>query len=133
MDSAALDLALAFAEEAQRHFPDSYVFLFGSHAKGTARPSSDIDVAVIVDGIEGYEEDPWLGIMAKRLLHGISEESFYPVEGHLFQADHSQSGIINNILETGIQLLGPYGSLENQFVTYGLPGDEPVCRLMQPA
>ncbi|MCL1797456.1 MAG: hypothetical protein FWG24_04005 [Eggerthellaceae bacterium] len=59
--------------------------------------------------------------------------NYHPVEAHLIEADCDRSGFTNNILETGIQLLGPYGSLENQFVTYGLPGDEPVNRLLHPA
>ncbi|MCL1797457.1 MAG: nucleotidyltransferase domain-containing protein [Eggerthellaceae bacterium] len=47
------DLALLFGVEAQKLHPRSYVCLFGSHAKGTARPNSGVDIAVIVERIDG--------------------------------------------------------------------------------
>jgi hypothetical protein len=33
--------------------PARHIVLYGSYAKGTARPDSDIDIAVIVDKVEG--------------------------------------------------------------------------------
>lgn len=32
------------------------IFLFGSHAKGSAKPDSDIDVGVVIDGLENMDE-----------------------------------------------------------------------------
>jgi len=107
VDSAALDLALRFGIVAQKHFPDSYVYLFGSHAKGIATLRSDIDVAVIVDSIKGAEENPHLILDAKFMLHGIAFEDFHPVEAHLIEADRCQSGLLGTVLATGIQLLEP--------------------------
>lgn len=40
---------LRFYESARQVFPIKKVLLYGSHAKGTAAPHSDIDVAVVVD------------------------------------------------------------------------------------
>ena len=38
-----------FRDEAKQLFPVKKVLLYGSHAKGSARTDSDIDVAVVVD------------------------------------------------------------------------------------
>ncbi len=40
---------LRFYESAKHLFPIKKVLLFGSYAKGSATPHSDIDVAVVVD------------------------------------------------------------------------------------
>jgi predicted nucleotidyltransferase len=37
----------------QKHFPLDKVYLFGSYAKNTNRQDSDIDVAIVVNHIEG--------------------------------------------------------------------------------
>ncbi len=42
-----------YAETVKRYIPGSQVFLYGSYAKGRAHENSDIDIAVIVDNIEG--------------------------------------------------------------------------------
>jgi predicted nucleotidyltransferase len=44
--TAAIESVRKYAERVQRDFNVNKVILFGSHAKGTAREDSDIDVAV---------------------------------------------------------------------------------------
>ena len=44
---------------AKNHIPVWRLYLYGSYAKGTARPDSDIDLAVCLDKdeIDGFRED----------------------------------------------------------------------------
>jgi len=98
---------MSFGRAAQEIHPDSYVYLFGSQAKGTSRKGSDIDVAVIIDRVEGCESEPTLAREASHRLNILGAVEFSPVEGHLIQADFDESGFLGNILETGIQLLTP--------------------------
>lgn len=51
--TAAVGVATKYSQLLNRHFSAKMVVLFGSYAKGTARPDSDIDVAVVVDKLEG--------------------------------------------------------------------------------
>ena len=44
----ALNIVRRYKDEIRPMFGEAKVFLFGSYAKGNARPESDIDVAVIV-------------------------------------------------------------------------------------
>ena len=107
VDNTAYDLAMRFGIEAQKHFPDSYVYLFGSHAKGNPGPYSDIDVAVIIGHIEGHNRRPILVLEADNVIFGIGITDFAPVEAHLIQADVDDTGFLQTILNTGIQLLEP--------------------------
>jgi predicted nucleotidyltransferase len=43
---------LRFYQAAKRLFPIKKILLYGSHAKGTAKEDSDIDVAVVVDQMD---------------------------------------------------------------------------------
>jgi len=107
VDEEALSLALGFGREVQILYPDSYVYLFGSHAKGNPRPGSDIDAAVIIDHVEGFDEDPRRGLDAFTELYGIGTCDYDPAEAHLIQADSDVSGILDSILATGILLFSP--------------------------
>lgn len=51
----AIGAAAKLAPIATRLFPGSSVYLFGSYAKGKAKPSSDIDVAIIVPNSDDYD------------------------------------------------------------------------------
>ncbi len=52
----------AYARLISKDIPISGVYIFGSHAKGTARPDSDIDVAIVSRsfGKNSHEEGKWL-------------------------------------------------------------------------
>ena len=50
---AAIGLAKRFSELVSQHMPARHIVLYGSYAKGTAGSDSDIDIAVIVDKVEG--------------------------------------------------------------------------------
>lgn len=59
------------AEEIRAEIPEAEVRLFGSHARGDARPSSDVDLMIIVTD-EWYDQHNWfetLGLLWRKLAH----------------------------------------------------------------
>jgi len=82
----------------QSNFPMSIeeVYLFGSHAKGTASPNSDIDVALVVNHFEGdfFDVIPpiWL----------LRESIDFRIEPHVVARDTDYMGFIDEIQQTGI-------------------------------
>ena len=49
----AIILAKRYKELVSQHLQIKALYLYGSYSKGTQNPDSDIDIAVIVDHIEG--------------------------------------------------------------------------------
>ena len=76
--------------------PIEAVYLFGSHAKGTANKNSDIDVALVVNHFEGdyFDVIPpiWL----------LRESIDFRIEPHVVARDTDYSGFIDEIQRTGI-------------------------------
>ena len=72
------------------------VILFGSYANETANGDSDIDVAVIVNKLEGdfFETRP--------ILWKIRREIDDRIEPILFDRHHDESGFLQEIHKTGI-------------------------------
>lgn len=59
------------AAEIREEIPEAEVRLFGSHARGDARPSSDVDLMIIVKD-EWYAQHNWfetLGLLWRKLAH----------------------------------------------------------------
>ena len=59
------------AAEIREEIPEVEVRLFGSHARGDARPSSDVDLMIIVTD-EWYAQHNWfetLGLLWRKLAH----------------------------------------------------------------
>ena len=59
------------AAEILQEIPEAEVRLFGSHARGDARPSSDVDLMIIVTD-EWYAQHNWfetLGLLWRKLSH----------------------------------------------------------------
>lgn len=74
------------------------MFLFGSYAKGNNREDSDIDVAIIVEKIEG-------GYFSTRpLLWKIRREVDDRIEPVILDKSHDESGFLKEILKNGIQI-----------------------------
>jgi len=69
--------------------------LFGSYSKGNARPESDIDVAVIVNSIEG----DWLDQAANISLDAIKLNVL--IEPVLMEMDEP-SPLYHDVMRTGI-------------------------------
>lgn len=74
------------------------LYLFGSYARGTQHEDSDIDVAVVVDGLDGdyFTYTPPLWQMRSQIDARIE-----PV---LFEYDKDPSGFLEEIVRTGIEI-----------------------------
>jgi len=55
-------------ERISKAAPSAQVFLFGSHARGTARPNSDLDILVIEPEVGNAAEE---AIRLRRTLRGL--------------------------------------------------------------
>lgn len=72
------------------------LILFGSYATGTAGSDSDIDVAVVVEKIEGDF------FSTRPLLWKIRREVDDRIEPILFDIQHDESGFLQEIQKIGI-------------------------------
>lgn len=71
------------------------IVLFGSYAKGTNKEESDIDVAVIVEKIDGSFLEKEAGLY--KIRRNIDEN----IEPVLFEAGSDKSGFLDSILRYG--------------------------------
>ena len=86
-----------YAELLKQHFSLKKMILFGSYAKGTAKPHSDIDVAVIVqkNTMDFFQYAPLLW-----KLSGMVDSLIEPV---LFEEEtDDKSGLLEDISKNGI-------------------------------
>ncbi|MCF8261803.1 MAG: nucleotidyltransferase domain-containing protein [Melioribacteraceae bacterium] len=74
------------------------VLLFGSRTGLNFNEHSDIDVAVIVDKIDG----DYLSLVRK--LYRISYKIDYKIEPRLFEKGNDPSGFLDEVLRTGIKI-----------------------------
>lgn len=95
----AIAVTERFAERVREFVPESRVYIFGSHAKGTQRPSSDIDIAVLVEHFPEKEEC-W---EINHKMAYLCEEFEELVEPHYVSMD-DVTGFVNTILATGIEV-----------------------------
>jgi len=74
------------------------VYLFGSFVKGTPNKYSDIDVAFVVNSIEG----DFFDIIPP--IHRLTEKVDFRIEPHVVARDTDYAGFIDEIQRTGILL-----------------------------
>lgn len=81
-----------------KHIKFEEMILFGSHAKGLAGKDSDMDVAVIVDDLQGdyFSTRPLLW----RLRRQIDDR----IEPIILERQHDESGFLSEIKKYGIQI-----------------------------
>ena len=96
MDKSIDSAIKKYAEAVKRYIPRSRIFLYGSYARGYSRETSDIDIAVIVDKIDGN----YLEMSARlvELIEGIDVR----IEPLLLCESHDKSGFTESILNHGI-------------------------------
>ncbi|HMT10474.1 MAG TPA: nucleotidyltransferase domain-containing protein [Ignavibacteria bacterium] len=82
----------------KEHFDLDSVYLFGSHLKGNAKEDSDIDVAIIVNKLQGdyFSTIP----VAWKLRSQIDNR----IEPMVFEKGRDESGFLEEILNTGIEI-----------------------------
>jgi len=96
MDQKAFNGVKLFAEKINSFLQVKMIILYGSYAKGTERPDSDIDVAVVVDELT----DNWLKINSRLFL--ISADIDDKIEPNLIIYKNNKSDFLESILKYGI-------------------------------
>ena len=91
----ALESVIRFSESVRETFDPVMVVLYGSCARGTQAESIDIDVAIIVDHVEGDFLDEEARLY--RLRRDIDDR----IEPVLLETDVDSSGFLESIIRTG--------------------------------
>lgn len=98
--SSIISIAEKYADLAKQILPVKSIYLFGSYAKGTADSDSDIDIAVIVDKVEGDYLEPRVKLV--ELTHLVDLR----IEPILLEEARNKSGFIQTVMKSG-QLIYP--------------------------
>lgn len=82
----------------RKHIPLEKVYLFGSYAKNTYRTDSDIDVAIVVNKLEGdfFTIQPLLWKLRRQV-----DDRIEPI---LIEKDNDYSGFLVEIQRNGIEI-----------------------------
>lgn len=91
-----LNIAKEYAAAVRNVMNATSIFLYGSHAKGTATKDSDIDIAVVVDKIPG----DYLDTMS--MLWKLTRFVDHDIEPVLLTEADDESGFLRTIQRTGI-------------------------------
>lgn len=91
-----LRAAKEYAAAVRKEMETNSIVLYGSHVRGNAAQSSDIDIAIIVDHIPGDYLDTMSALW--RLTNTINDE----IEPVLLVASDNQSGFLETVRRTGI-------------------------------
>ena len=92
---SAIKNASAYANEVLKNFQPYRIVMYGSHANGTQRQGSDIDVAVIFDGYSGN----WLE--DSTMLWLLTQNVSLDIEPILLDSTQDKSGFAEMIMKTG--------------------------------
>lgn len=95
MDEQIAKIAGLYAQKVRNLMPVNMVILYGSHAKGTAKEHSDIDIAVVVDKLQG----DYLKTSAE--LFGLVRTVSKRIEPVLLCRENDKSGFLENVLAHG--------------------------------
>ncbi len=79
-----------------KHMKFDEMILFGSHANGSAREDSDVDVAIVVKTLTGDY------FSTRPLLWRIRREVDDRIEPVLVEKNYDESGFLSEIMKTGI-------------------------------
>jgi predicted nucleotidyltransferase len=96
--TTAIDKVKRYSDLVIKRFDVSKIILFGSYAHGTARPDSDIDVAIVVKHVKDnfFETVP--------VLWQLRREIDSLIEPVLIEEEHDPAGFILEIDKTGIEI-----------------------------
>ena len=89
----------AYTQLLSNHFQFENIYLFGSYAKGTHREDSDIDVAIIVDHIEGdyFSINPLLWKLRRQI-----DDRIEPI---LIERNFDDADFLGEIQKYGIKII----------------------------
>ncbi len=95
MDTQTSQKIEKYASLVKQTMPESKIVLFGSYARGTEKKDSDIDIAVVVDELNG----DFLAASAK--LFSLTREVDTNIEPKLIVKKNNDSGFLESILKYG--------------------------------
>jgi predicted nucleotidyltransferase len=95
MDKKIIKIAGLYAEKVKNYLPVEMIVLYGSYAKGTAKKTSDIDIAVVVDKFKG----DYLKVSTD--LFGLVRSVNKRIEPVLLCRAKDKSGFLDSILKYG--------------------------------
>jgi predicted nucleotidyltransferase len=98
MDQAIIEKVKKYADIVKQTMPVKRIVLYGSYARGCEHLSSDIDVAVIVDKLEG----DYLELSAR--LFELVRKIDIRIEPVLLSEDADKSGFIESIMKYGKEI-----------------------------
>lgn len=98
VEEKVLTAAREYAAAVRKMMDVRNIFLYGSHAKGTAKKNSDIDIAVVADQVPGDYLDTMTSLW--QLTNNV-DESIEPV---LLLSSDDESGFLDTVRRTGIAI-----------------------------
>ena len=98
----ARGLAEEYAENVKRVLPVEKVVLYGSHAKGTATNSSDVDICFFLRDFDGKRRVDIIGELLK--LCGRYKGAYFEPNAFPISEIGRGNPFVNEILATGIEI-----------------------------
>ena len=95
---SVIELAKRFSEQVYEFMPVQQIILYGSYAKDESKVDSDIDIAVIVEKLDG----DYLNAQSK--LFKLRRSIDLRIEPIIIEQSDDKSGFLEEILETGIKI-----------------------------
>lgn len=92
-----IEIVREYKKAVAKQISNAKVYLYGSYSKGTARPESDIDVAVIVPAVQ----DDWLDVSTTLWL--LAPQVSYLIEPVLID-QRFPSPLYDDVIRTGIAI-----------------------------
>ena len=93
----AREIAIKYSQEIKEILNPDKVILFGSYINGNPREDSDIDIAVLVHGLD---DETWYN--TRIMLQRIRRKGLYlDIEPHLLDESHDPSGFVKHVIKTG--------------------------------
>ena len=96
VEEKVLNIAKAYAAAVRENMDANAIFLYGSHAKGKANKTSDIDIAVVVEKIDGDY------LQAVSQLWKLTRAIDIDIEPVLLTPDDAEGGFLQTVMKTGI-------------------------------
>ena len=93
-----IEIVKEYKTEILKQISDAKVYLYGSYSKGTARPESDIDVAVVVPAVH----DDWLDVSTTLWLLAPQVNCF--IEPVLIIDQRFPPPLYEDVMRTGIAI-----------------------------
>lgn len=98
MDQTVIEKVKKYADIVKQTMPVKRIVLYGSYARGCENSNSDIDIAVIVDRVDG----DYLEISAR--LFELVRKIDIRIEPVLLSEDADKNGFIESIMKYGKEI-----------------------------